>query len=324
MLKYFRRTSIRVKDWAKDFVKPALETRELTIPLVVLSVACFLLWKKNVLGWAEFGLNAFTEILGIIVTIVFVDQLIRQQELRRTLPLQAAAYEDVRILTTRIIQFWAGAFYQAVPQSIPLILAKMLEPSLDFSVSPTTPPSSVEQLFSLESINVIRLCLDLDSQPNVAPPRTWWEWLPQQEQEFYSRAERILERHAANLEPEAYALVHQLMNNFLHADTGMRIIGTIKQYDQQEGFPRPHNLAAYWGTTAEALETVVKLNKWCIQKKRFLEKNGIVELRDPILELNPETSSSPRCMIDPDKLIQSALAVQAYQEQLEKQKTSSK
>jgi len=317
MLKYFRRTSRRVKDQAKNFIKPVLETRELTIPLIVLSIACFILWKKNVPGWTEFGLNAFTEILGIIVTIVFVDQLIRQQELRRTLPLQAAAYEDARILITRIIYFWEGAFYQAVPQPIPLILAEILKTSPEFSVSLTTPPSSVEQLFSLESINLIRLCLDLDSHPNVAPPRTWWEWLPQQEKEFYSRAERILERHAANLEPEAYILVHQLTNSFLHADTGMRIMVAMRQFDQQEGFPRPHNLAAYWGTTAEALETVVKLNKWCIQKKHFLEKNGLVELRDPILELNkPETSSSPRCMIDPDKLIQSALAVQAYRERL--------
>lgn len=324
MLKYFRYTYLRLKDWAKDFAKPVLETRELTIPLVVLSIVCFILWKKNISGWAEFGLNAFTEILGIIVTIVFVAQLIRQQELRRTLPLQAAAYEDVRMLATRIIQFWEAAFYQAVPQPVPLELAKILEASADLSVSHMTPPLSVEHLFSLETINAIRVCLDLDSQPNVAPPRTWWEWLPQQEQEFYSRAERILERHAVNLDPEAYALVHQLMNNFLHPDTGMRIMEAIRQFDQQEGFPRPRNLAAYWGTTAEALENVIKLNKWCIQKKRFLEKKGMVGLRNSILKLNkPEASSSPRCMIDPNKFVQDALAVQAYREQHAKQEISS-
>jgi hypothetical protein len=324
MLKLVKRTSLRVEDWVKNFAKPVLETRELTIPLMVLSVACFLLWKKNISGWAEFGLNAFTEILGIIVTIVFVDQLIRQQELRRTLPLQSAAYEDVRILTTRIIWFWEAAFYQAVPHPVPSILAQILEASPDLSVSRITLPSSVEQLFSLESINAIRVCLDLDSQPNVAPPRTWWEWLPQQEQEFYSRAERILERHAVSLDPEAYALVHQLMNNLLHPDTGMRIMGAVRQFDQQQGFPRPHNLAAYWGTTAEALETVVKLNEWCIHKKRFLEKNGVVGLQNPVFELNrPEASPSPHCMIDPNKLVQQALAVQAYREQLAQQETSS-
>jgi hypothetical protein len=130
-------------------------------------------------------------------------------------------------------------------------------------------------------------------------------------------SERILERHVANLEPEAYILVHQLINKFLHPDTGMTIMREIRQFDQQEGFPRPHNLGAYWGTTAEALETVVKLNEWCIQKKHFLEKNGVVELQDPILELNkPETSPSPPCTFDPDQLIQSVVAVQAYREQL--------
>jgi hypothetical protein len=108
--KFIKNSYLRIKDWSKPFIIPIVETRNLTIPLAILAFICLTFYQKNIPGLADFGLNAFTEILGIILTVVFVDQLIRQQELRRTLPLQAAAYEDVRMLTTRIIQFWESVF----------------------------------------------------------------------------------------------------------------------------------------------------------------------------------------------------------------------
>ncbi|MBD2242349.1 hypothetical protein [Nostoc sp. FACHB-888] len=255
------------------------------------------------------------------MTVVFVDQLIRQQELRRTLPLQAAAYEDVRMLTTRIIQFWESAFAQTVPRPAPSEIIQFWENVYKKPVSQSV-PLTVNQLLSLETIDAIKTYLDLDSQPSVAPPRTWWEWLPEQEQEFRTRAERILERHTGIIEPQVYALVHQLISGsgLLHPDTGMQLIKAIKQSDQQEGLPRTHNLASYWGTTTEALNTVIKLNEWCIEKKRFLEKQGMSGLLNPALTINTfNENSSPKCMIVPNRFVQQCLAVQAYREQLAEQ-----
>ncbi|MBU7587456.1 MAG: hypothetical protein KAF91_32290, partial [Nostoc sp. TH1S01] len=319
--KFFKRSYLKITNWLNPFIDPILETCNLTIPLGILALVCFLLWKKNIPGFADFGLNAFTEILGIILTVVFVDQLIRQQELRRTLPLQAAAYEDVRMLTTRIIQFWESAFRQAVPYPASKELIQFWEIVCKQPVSQLV-PLTVNQLLSLETINTIRTYLDLDSQPSVAPPRTWWEWLPQQEQEFRTRAERILERHMGILDPQAYALVHQLVSGsgLLHPDTGMQLIRVMKQYDQEEGFPRPHNLASYWATNTEALNTVIQLNEWCIKKKQFLENQGISGLLNPTLTINTfDENQSPKCMIDPNKFFQQVLAVNAYREQLAKQ-----
>ncbi|WP_335193403.1 hypothetical protein [Nostoc sp.] len=319
--KFLKRCYLKIEDWLNPFLVPIAETRNLTIPLAILALVCLFFWKKNIPGLADFGLNAFTEILGIILTVVFVDQLIRQQELRRTLPLQAAAYEDVRMLTTRIIQFWESAFAQTVPRPAPSEIIKFWENVYKKPVSQSV-PLTVNQLLSLETIDAIKTYLDLDSQPSVAPPRTWWEWLPEQKQEFRTRAERILERHTGIIEPQIYALVHQLISGsgLLHPDTGMQLIKAIKQSDQQEGFPRTHNLASYWGTTTEALNTVIKLNEWCIEKKRFLEKQGMSGLLNPALTINTfNENSSPKCMIDPNRFVQQCLAVQAYREQLAQQ-----
>ncbi|MBD1995185.1 hypothetical protein H6G00_00895 [Leptolyngbya sp. FACHB-541] len=311
---------LSVKDWLKLLATPIVETRELTVPLIVLATICLLIWKIGVPGWSEFGLNAFTEVMGIVVTIVFVDQLIRRQEQRRTLPLQVAAYEDVARLVGLIIRFWNSAFYESVPQTLPPLLIALWNDPSNRHVPQTPPPLTVEQLFSLESIDAIRMCLDLDSQPNVAPPRTWWKWLEQNDKEFRSRAEHILERHAATLDPEAYALVHRLLNDFLHTGTGIPMIETMKFVDQQNGFPRPHALAYYWSTRLQDLETIVKLNEWCIRKKIFFEKVGMDGLSSPVLKLHvSHLAVSPPCMIDPQKILECNLAAQVYWENCRQQ-----
>lgn len=283
-----------LKDWARSLLTPIFQTRRLTIPLLMLAVVCLAICLATSGRWSDFGLNALTEILGIILTVVFVDYLIRLQELRRTLPLQAAAYEDVRSLMTGVVRFWETAYKLSVP---------------------TQSPSTVEELFSLRSIDAVRAYLDLDSQPNVAPARTWWEYMPQQERQFDSLAERILERHAGSLDPVAYALVHQLLTGFLNPNTGLRIIAGIYQHDRQTGFPRAHNLASYWGTTENNLEPIIRLTSWCCEKKEYLAQMGFPELTGPIVKLNARgPEQAPRCMIDGQRLLDADVAVQAYRD----------
>ncbi len=94
--------------------------------------------------WSE----SFTETLGILVTVILVDHLIKKREENRLLPQQASAYEDVRLLVSRIISFWADAYKETVPGP---------------------PPSSLSALLSKESFDKIGLNLNLDSQSHVYP-----------------------------------------------------------------------------------------------------------------------------------------------------------
>jgi hypothetical protein len=313
--KFVKSSYLRIKDWLRPFIVPVTETRNLTIPLAVLALICLFFYQKNIPGLADFGLNAFTEILGIILTVVFVDQLIRQQELRRTLPLQAAAYEDIRLLTTRVIRFWEDAFSQAVPRPASSELIQFWEATYKKPISQPV-PRTVEQLLSIETIDVIRIYLDLDSQPNVTPQRTWWEWLPEQEQDFRARSERILQRHMGMLDPQTYALIHQFISS-VDFNPNIR---TKRKSDQELGYPRPQNLGSYWTTNSEALNTVIKLNEWCIETKQFLEKQGMSGLLNPVFTLNSfDENPLPKCMMNRDKFLQQALAVQAYREKFTQQ-----
>ncbi len=272
-------------------VTSVVETWYLTVPLGLLAFTCFLLWKYST-ALTDFGLNAFTEILGIIVTVVLVEQLIRQQELRRGLPLQAAAFEDVRLLVIRIINFWHDVFQQAVP--LPA-------------------PTTVDDLFQTRTFEMIRMNLDLDSRPNVTPARTWWQWLPQREQEFHLQATHILERHPGNLEPAAYALVHKLTTSFLQPSAGLQLLPEMKQSDKEHHYPRPHVLAYYWQEYPDSLETVVALHKWCCRKKNELERYGVHGLK-PVTQYWPDgpVNLSPPSMIRPEEFQKQLQALEAF------------
>lgn len=123
--------------------------------LIALFGAIFLfIWVRTDSPFSEFGLNGFTECLGIGLTVLLIDRLLKRREADRTLPQRLAAHEDVRLLTARITTFWHQAYMSAVPGPL---------------------PHSVAELYGTESINRLRALLNMDSEPNVTPTRTWWE-----------------------------------------------------------------------------------------------------------------------------------------------------
>lgn len=289
----------RFRMWLGLLWNSVYETRYLTIPLSVIALICLYLWKYSTSS-VDFGLNAFTETLGIIVTVLIVDQLIKNQEFRKSLPLRAAAYEDVRLLISRIVSFWDGAYKQAVPL-------------------PT--PATVEELFTEARFNEIAQFLDLDSKPNVIPARTWWQHLPEQQKDFIERGERILERHAGNLEPQTYSYVHTFTTGWTSPD----MLNGLRQADKQLNFPRPHNLGSYYYINEEVLNTILQTYKWCKDEKQLLERYGLsIKLSVPE-RLNPRNGiTSPPCMISPEKLQEQLRAVEEFRKQSANKKTNEK
>lgn len=74
--------------------------RLLVLLMCFIATACLYLWLGTQGESSNFGLNAFTETLGILITVLIVDHLIKRQEELRSLPQKATAYEDVRLLTS--------------------------------------------------------------------------------------------------------------------------------------------------------------------------------------------------------------------------------
>lgn len=260
--------------------------------LIVLFAAIFLfIWVRTDSPYSEFGLNGFTECLGIGLTVLLIDQLLKRREAERTLPQRLAAHEDVRLLTARITTFWYQAYMAAVPEPL---------------------PRSVAELYGAKSINRLCTFLNMDSQPNVTPTCTWWEYLPEQLAEFKGHAEVILERYNSILSPEAFLLIHKLLN----ASMDPWISRAIRASDLQMGFPRPKTLEHYLVFTGDYFPLILALISWCNTERKLLERESSLSLMETPESLEGNRPEGiPHCMIAPEELQAQLNAMQVFRAQ---------
>lgn len=256
--------------------------------ILAVASACLYLWIEEKGDLSAFGLNAFTETLGILFTVLIVDQLITRQEQSRLTPFKAAAYEDVRLLTSRIVGFWTSVFKASVPESS---------------------PHSVSDLFCESSFEKMHQHLNMEAQPLVMPPRTWWEWIPENLMDHRNLAERILERHNFVLDAEIYGCVHRIATEGLNPT----LIPTIRQADQHSGFPRPHNLGSYHYLSECYCEDIVKLVSWCQDSAKELRRSGANGIKDVGAEIGEwEADESPPSKLSDIALLEQMAAVAQY------------
>lgn len=258
--------------------------------LCLLAATTLFMWLRMAGGVSDFGLNAFTETFGILVTVLIVDHLIRRQEELRSLPQKAAAYEDVRLLVSRIVSFWSDVYRASVPEAS---------------------PASVRELFSEPAFEKMQRFLNMDAQPNVTPATTWWDWVPRSLADHRQRGETILERHNNVLDPNAYGLVHQIATEGIDPN----LIRSIKQSDDQMGFPRPHVLGSYWFLPETYCDAVVGLVDWCESQFEMLGKNGVKNLKNVGKVVGPwARQERPPSMISDDELSRQLAAVAVFRQ----------
>lgn len=236
------------------------EYRSLVLSISILAAIFFALWRLTDGSWREFGLNAFTETVGIGLTVLLIDQLIRKQERRRLRPLELAAFDDVRSFVDGLATSWLNVYKWSAKGELP---------------EPPDPPST-QDFLTMPYFEEIRRRLNLDSEACVFPKRTWWQYLPQVEDEYRKLGERILERHSAVLDPNAYHLVHRVVNGFLKPNIGLGMLHTMKQaggFGAQEAWnalpeSQRHRLGRYWVLIEEDLKDVADLHRWYQRNKK--------------------------------------------------------
>jgi hypothetical protein len=232
----------------------------LVLSISILAAIFFALWRLTDDPWKEFGLNAFTETVGIGLTVLLIDRLIRKQERRRLRPLELAAFHDVQSFVDGLATSWLNVYKWSGKGELP---------------EPPDPPS-IQDFLTMPYFEEIRQRLNLDSEACVFPKRTWWQYLPHVEDEYRKLGEKILERHSAVLDPNAYHLVHRVVNGFLKADIGLGMLHTMKQtggfgaQDFWNALPerQRHRLGRYWILIEEHLKDVADLHSWYRSNKK--------------------------------------------------------
>lgn len=271
-----------------DLLKTGKENAVLVVILLAIALVCALVWAFGSAAASSFGLNALTETLGILVTVLLVDHLIQRQSERRALPQRAAAYEDTRLFLARMIGLWTDAYS-------------------DSAIGPA--PRTISDLFSGEAFDDILTHLNIDGQANVVPRRQWFEWFPERLTELRKQGECILERHNSILAPEAYSWVHQLSTE--GPDPGY--IRVIRDLDRSDRFPRPTNLGSYWPLPEAFLQSVLALVEWAQKEETYLRAAGVAAVRAaPRTVKTWEPNHTPRSRISDQELMQQIALVDKF------------
>jgi len=159
----------------------------LFIVLSVFLTIGLLLWLKSENELKDFGLNFFTEILGVAITVYIIDSLAQIRESERMKPLKLAEFEDAKNLFNRFISFWYVTYSRSVPEEY---------------------PETFDEFLSDRGIGKIFDYLNIDSKPSQNESLSWEQWIQKNHSEWLELINRFLERHSANADPELYKLIH--------------------------------------------------------------------------------------------------------------------
>jgi len=186
--------------------------------------------------FSALGSNLIAEFIGAAAIIYGIDFLIKRREEKRLLPVKAASYEDVRVMTHWALDLWKEAYVNSVGDSS---------------------PKSWDDLFSSESLEKIQLALDITKPAKIFPKQPWSNYFDWVMERIHKHAEKVLERHAGFLEPEVHNAVYVIVYHSLHKisdNTGGRWFkynltlnrgrGSLGAYAETSETRRPGNVAS--------------------------------------------------------------------------------
>lgn len=237
---------------------------------------------------ASLGPNLVSEFIGAAVTVYGIDYLIRRREEKRLLPVKAASYEDVRVMTHWALALWKTAYEKSVGNADPM---------------------SWRQLFSDEFIQRVMLGLDVTKPANTLPAAPWGNYIDQEMKRIHQWAEKILERHSGALDPEIHRAVYSIIYYKHHG------IASLQRHDRRDGIPRPNNLGSYMPAIREWFDAVIELHEWTVQMHEYLTGNNIDRIHAPYKFSAPTFTATPDARLNPTELVQQALSFDAWGEQ---------
>jgi hypothetical protein len=219
----------------------------LYIGLAFLLLLSFYLWRFS--SSKEFGLNLLTEVVGIAITVFFIEKIIDKSKRNERRPITAAAYNDIRLLVNRYIGFFQELYRHSVN-----------EPE----------PPTLEAFLKLETADKIWDNLNMNGKPNVFPEIDMWTYLQNTAKNFHELGTKVLDRYGGSLEPSIYKYVHNLTESNLITYWKDNLV-SLRYIDINNNYPRPKILSAYSiRPSSEDFDSVLNLYYWCQKVQKNL------------------------------------------------------
>jgi|GEM_PF-1160853 len=197
----------------------------------------------------EFGQNFVSEILGVLITILIINQIIIIREEKRKLPHKFAVYDDIRMFVSSYMMFWQQAFHESVPED---------------------DPENIYQFFSDYGMGKIWTNLYLHAVPKSAIAISWYKLLIEFAKDYKEKGDNILTRHAQYLSPQIYRTIHQITES-QYLDV-IKNMPKMKKYCEINNIPVISVLESYAviKPSDKDYASFITLYEWCEEMYREL------------------------------------------------------
>lgn len=214
--------------------------------------------------WRSFGLNMFTELLGVILTLLAIDFSNKRHLQKEKLPLRILAYNDVCNFLNSNLSFWKELFEQSVPDSVPL-------------------PSSFEEFMKVETFAHISKYLDLESKKtNLLPEQILWNYIPNRIKGYRDKADTILDKYLL-----ALPLRSELASHLSECARGIELLGTfLVNMASMNGikmagkvWSRPQQVPFHDILKEKYFSSMLSIYSFCQEEQQELQALGYENLR---------------------------------------------
>jgi len=174
--------------------------------LVLLVAAVMMIISAGSIAWSDLGLNLLTEIIGIGVTLFFIDRAFRAQEAAREKKYAQVVHQRLRLPLNQHLALWSMIFRSAHEN-----LVKKTMPGVDAA---KVPIPSLGELLASGNFDML-VAFDPRENARVHPPIPWAQYLVWELNNFKTQLAQILDAYAIFLSPEELQKVEACLHSNL-------------------------------------------------------------------------------------------------------------
>jgi hypothetical protein len=223
----------------------------------------FYLWQF-VTETQQFGLNFFTSMLGVLITVFVIDQLIKKREEEFKRPQYFATYMDVSQFTQKAITFWSE-----------ISISTKSEEQDEKNIQDFFTKSVHTRIF--DKIDFSSVLPTINNYINFA------DWISKDISGIQAHGNKILNRHSYNLDPQTFKDIHQLTESTLYSFLIQTPLLLQLRVSNSEITKNAKALIQN-----EELDAVLSLQNWCEKTYNSLKKFDQTLKNPP--EYNPQRS----------------------------------
>lgn len=249
----------------KLFCKSFMDNRYKTLILIASIIIFFFFAFPSIKAdFASFAINALTETLGILFTVLFIDHANKRNDEKRMLEQRKWAYIDIHHSFRRVYDFWAMLYFHNYRTGDP----------------------KMDELFNITIRTRIAMAIKLDSSSPKSWYKNYWECIIEESLGQERHFEQLLVRHSNVLDPKAAAIITEILSTYFSPENHLANINREQRWTVHNNGTPPKCLFDCWpvNSSTDGFTALNNLHTWCKDERDLLVGLGTDPKELPLLE----------------------------------------